>query len=277
MLSLESHHITDVYFWVDELLPKPLANKNGGRPVLLSKSELITILIWNTLVLRQKTMKDIHRSLQLYHKKDFSKIPSYQTFVRQCHEAVPLCLYLLKIMLADTAEVRIMDATMLPVCKLKRADSHKVAKTLAQFGKNHQGWHYGFKLHASINLQGQFCAIALTPANEHDAQAMPTLLNRHTKLAVGDTLYGARVMREKIWEKYGTIVIAPPHPKQKKKIISPWQFALLNLRSKIESVYDVLKEHLHLVTSFARSIKGYLFHYVRILLGYQILASSSIN
>jgi hypothetical protein len=166
-----------------------------------------------------------------------------------------------------------MDATMLPVCKRKRANTHRVARNIAKFGKNYQGWHYGFKLHASIDKGGRFCGLALTPANIHDAQMMPKILNKHAKIAVGDTLYGARVMKQKIWENYGTIIIAPPHPTQNKKIITPWQYALLNLRSKIESVFDYLKEHLHLVSSFPRSVKGYLFHYARILLGYQIMVS----
>jgi hypothetical protein len=86
--------------------------------------------------------------------------------------------------------------------------------------------------------------------------------------------YGASVMRERMWRRYGTIIIAPPHPKQKRKIATPWQIGLLNIRSKIESVFDYLKEHMHLVTSFARSVNGYLLHYVRILLAYQIMALS---
>lgn len=272
MLSLEAHHIIDVYVFVDDNVPKDRSSVQGGRPVILSRSEIITIVIWNTLVLRQKTIKDIYRSMQLYHQHDFPNLPSYQTFVRQCHAAIPTCLFLLQQLLATEADIRIMDATMLPVCTSKRAGSHRVASGLADFGKNWQGWHFGFNLHASINLRGSLCAIALTPASVHDAQAMPNLLNEYARFAVGDTLYGARVMGRFIWERYGTIIIAPPHPKQNKKLMTDWQFAFLRIRSKIESVFDYLKQHLHLVSSFPRSITGYLFHYVRILLGYQILA-----
>jgi hypothetical protein len=50
-----------------------------------------------------------------------------------------------------------MDSTMLEVCKLVRASRHRVALGIAAFGKNHQSWHYGFKLHAAINPQGQLC------------------------------------------------------------------------------------------------------------------------
>ncbi len=128
------------------------------------------------------------------------------------------------------------------------------------------------KLHASTSLDGKLCGLALTSANVHDAQMEYLLLNKNTRVAVGDTLYGARVMRERMWRRYGTIIIAPPHPKQKKKIAAPWQTDLFNQRSKIESVFDYLKEHLHLVSSFPRSMTGYLVHYMRILLSYQIMA-----
>lgn len=74
--------------------------------------------------------------------------------------------------------LRLVDAPMLPVCTLAHADTHKVVKDLAQFGKNHQGWHYGFKLHASVDperrdkqkrfflAQWQFRLLALRPKIE---------------------------------------------------------------------------------------------------------------
>ncbi len=271
MLSLRPHHITDLYCLIDDLLPQPAHNSLGGRPVKLSTSELVTLLVWNTLTTKQKTLKDIYRWALLYHREDFPRLPRYNGFLSACHRVTPDLLSVLGQLLEDEAAVRIMDATMLPVCKRYRADSHKVAKHIAKFGKNYQGWHYGFKLHASIDGKGRFSGLALTPANVHDAQMMPHILNEYAKVAVGDTLYGASVMRKKIFERYGTIVVAPPHPKQNKKLITAWQHLLLNWRSKIESVFDYLKEHLHLVSSFPRSVKGYLLHYVRILLGYQMM------
>lgn len=273
MLFLHSHHIVDLYCWIDDEIEYSVDRK-VGRPRDLTDIEIVTILVWNALVIRQKTLKDLRKFIYIYHKNDFPKIPKYSGFIAACHRALPFCFELLKDMLDAEAPVRIMDSTMLPVCRLQRADGHKVAKKLAQFGKNWQGWHYGFKLRASINLKGALSGIALTPASVYDAQMEHLLLNKHCRLAVGDTLYGARVMRERMWRRYGTAIIAPPHPKQKKKIAAPWQIDLLNIRSKIESVFDYLKEHLHLVTSFARSVNGYLLHYVRVLLGYQIMALS---
>jgi len=269
MLSLQKHHITDLYVWVDDLLPAKQSVK--GRPVLLSDSELITILIWNVLVMRQKTLKDIYKWIEMYHREEFPRLPKYQGFVVCCHRTIPLLLWFLEQLLAKQTAIRFMDSTMLEVCKMVRADSHKTCKNIAQFGKNHQGWHYGFKLHASIDGQGRFCGLALTPANINDAQMMPKILNEHTKIAVGDGGYTASVMREKIWRIYGTIIVSPPHFKQRRKLSNWWQIMLLKMRPRIESVFDYLKEHLHLVSSFPRSVKGYLFHYLRILLGYQFM------
>jgi hypothetical protein len=233
---------------------------------------VITALVWSTVVLRQKTLKDAYQMLSMYHRDDFPRLPSYPTFVRRAHHAIPALNRALSLLLSERETIRIMDSTMLPVSKPHRADDHKVARGIAQFGKNWQGWHYGFKLHASISQDGRLCGIAFTGANIYDAQVMLKILNEHCDIAVGDTLYGARVMGKTVRERYGTVIIAPPWPSQKTKIATCWQIDLLNKRSKIESVFDYLKEHIHLVSSFPRSVAGYFLHYLRILLSYQIMA-----
>jgi len=269
MLKLQSHHITDLYVLVDDIIPKE-EKKTAGRPCKMSDSELVTVLVWSSLTTKQKTIKDIHNWLLLYHQNDFKKISHYSAFVDHCLRLIPLLIFVIKTLLLDETSIRFMDSTMLEVCKLQRADDHKVCKGLAKFGKNWQGWHFGFKLHASIDFKGRFCGLAISPANEHDSRAEPYLLNKYTKVAVGDTSYGGKAMNEHIFEQYGTIVIAPPHPKQDKKLLSKLQQFLLEMRSKIECAFDYLKNHLNLVSSFPRSPKGYLFHWLRIILGYQI-------
>jgi len=39
-------------------LPK-MAKPNGGRPSLLTDGEMATILVWNTITVKQKNLKDI--------------------------------------------------------------------------------------------------------------------------------------------------------------------------------------------------------------------------
>lgn len=272
-LSLQPHHIVNLYVWVDDLIPET-PKPNGGHPLTLRDSEVITILIWNALILRQKTIKDLHRSLAHCYSSEFPLMLGYEGFLKQCHRVTPLMLFLLQQLLQTTAPVRLMDSTMVPVCRNHRVANYRVAKEVTGWGKNWQGFHYGFKLHISVNPKGQLCGLALTPADRYDGHSMPLILNEHTKVAVGDGTYNGSIMRRKVFEMYGTIVVAPPHPSQKKWLMTPWQEALLDMRAKVECVFDDLKEHLNLVTSFPRSVKGYLMHYVRIILAYQVAALS---
>lgn len=270
MSFLCAHNITDLFVWVDEALPKRLGTKSVGRPRFLSDTEIVTILIWNVLILKQKTWKDLHRFLVAYHGKEFPTLPKYNGFLVFCHRAAEPCLKLLQHSLISDAPLKFMDGTMLPVCKHKRADDHKVAKGVANFGKNWQGWHFGFKLHASITFDGKLCALAFTQASVHEKNLIPKLLGTRTNIAVGDSSYGGKGIRERMWKERGTYILAPGFHGQK-KILNDWQKALLSQRSAIESVFDYLKEHLHLVTSFPRSVFGYLAHYAMVLLGYQLM------
>lgn len=271
MPLLQTHHIVDLYYWVDNHIKKRDLSV-GGRPCIISDSELITLLIWNVLVLHHKTLKDIHSFTGMYLDKEFPELPKYNAFVKQCHRVMPRMLLLLVGLTQHEAPLRFIDSTMLPVCTNHRSDSHKVARGWAEYGKNHQGWHYGFKLHMTTNIEGQICSFSFSPANQYDAQELPRLLNEHAEIIVGDTLYGASVMRKIMHDAFGVSIISPPWPKQNKKIATCFQNFLLSERSRIESVFGILKTQLNLVTSFPRSVFGYFVHYVRILLGYQIVA-----
>ena len=163
-----------------------------------------------------------------------------------------------------------MDSTMLEVCRLVRRKYHRVARGYAHTGHNWQGEHYGFKLHASIDNEGRLCAYVFTTATVHDSRAIPYLVNKYTKVAVGDSGYRS-ALHKKVRKAYGTFVLTPPHYKQQKQMMTKSQWKLLKRRPKIETVFDYLKQHLHLQSSFPRSMQGYALHYLRILLGYQLL------
>lgn len=270
MRELQKQHIVDVFVWVDDSLPKQTHSKVGGRPSALSDSELLTILIWDGLTEPHKNLSAAYSWIQREYPDYFPKLPKYQNFVAHVHRLLPQMVWFLQTLLASNAPICFADSTMLPVCKPIRADRHKVAKGVAQFGKNWQGWHYGFKLHAAIDYRNRLAALVFTPANEHDNQVMERLVNDSTKVLVGDSHYGGGVMRKRLWKKHKTIVIAPPYHTQRRKIATEWQMLLLHMRPKIEAAFGKLKEQHYLVTSFPRSVKGYITHYVRTLLGYQM-------
>lgn len=270
MRELQKQHIVDIFVWVDDSLPKPVNNRLGGRPSALSDSELLTILVWDGLTEPHKNLSSVYTWIAREYPDYFPKLPAYQNFVAHCHRLLPQLVWLLQTLLAIRAPLRFADSTMLPVCRLVRADRHKVAKGIAAFGKNWQGWHYGFKLHTAIDHNNRLAALVFTPASEHDNQHMEQLTNEHTKILVGDSHYGGSVMRKRLWKKHKTVVIAPPHHTQRKKLAVNWQILLLRMRPKIEATFGKLKEKHFLVTSFPRSVRGYFVHYMRVLLGYQV-------
>lgn len=272
MNAIQKHHIVDLFVWIDDTLP--VTPVKAGRKSALTDSELLSILIWDGLTEPHKNLLSVYSWIEREYGDYFPKLPKYQNFVNRCHRLLPLLVWFIQSLLCSGAPLVFADSTMLPVCKPIRADRHKVARGVAQFGRNWQGWHYGFKLHASVDHKNRLTAVVFTPANEHDNQHMEKLVNEHTKVLVGDSHYGGSVMKKRLWKKHRTIVIAPPHHTQRKKIITDLQLKLLQARPKIEATFGVLKEKHFMVTSFPRSVKGYFVHYLRALLGYQMGAIS---
>jgi len=255
---------------IDSFLPRAAANPKGGRPVVLHQNETIALLLFSSFVAPQRTLKGVYTWAQTYYYRRFH-LPAYKSFVRKCHQALPGMLRILDRLLVKDMAIRFMDSTMLHVCKLIRANRHKVARGVAGFGYNWQGAHYGFKLHAACNARGQLASVYFTSANEHDGQQVPHLVNDATAIADGDGTYNASVMRRKMWREHHTYILAPPHYKQNKKLLEQWQLLLLRQRTKIECTFDYLKEHLLLETSFPRSVNGYAVHYIRTLIAYQLI------
>jgi hypothetical protein len=185
-LSVQSHHIVDLFVLIDDMIIEP-SHRQGGRPKLLKDSELITLLIWNCLThTSQRTLKDIFRWALLYHRRDIPKLSTYGAFVAHCHRVIPQLLEVLSTVLVP-AEIQLIDSTKLPVCRNHRAEDHKVAAGLAGWGKNWQGYWFGFKLHAAIDLEGRLSAITFTPADVYDGHVTPGLVRPETKVVVGDS------------------------------------------------------------------------------------------
>jgi len=269
MRALRRQHIVDVFVWVDDSLPKQV--KPGAKSVL-SDSELATILIWDGLTEPHQNLAEVYTWIKREYQDCFPRLPAYQNFVAHCHRLLPTLSWLLQSTLSTAAPLRFVDSTMLPVCRLVRAERHKVARGVAQFGKNHQGWHYGFKLHASIDHESKFAALYFTPANESDVLQLKHLVNSATSIVVGDAGYTAKITQRHIWRDYHCIVISPPRPRQQ-WAMARWQHVLLTLRPKIEATFSNLKGRSHFVTSYPRSVRGYFVHYIRVLLGWQLANS----
>lgn len=119
-----------------------------------------------------------------------------------------------------------------------------------------------------MNPVGQLSNVTFTPADVYDGHVTSRLVR--LELVVGDSHYGGRIDRgealARAWGHRGGA--GSLHPET--QLMAEWQQVLLNLRAKIEGTFDTLKEHVPFVSSFPRSLDGYVLPYVRILLGYQM-------
>ena len=103
----------------------------------------------------------------------FPDVVSYNRFVELEKEvAVPLALFIKKVLLGKCTGISFVDSTPLSVCKNQRIHIHKVFKGIAQRGKCSMGWFFGFKLHPICNEKGELLNFMITPGDVDDRKPL---------------------------------------------------------------------------------------------------------
>lgn len=86
----------------------------------------------------------------------YPEVVSYNRFVELEREiAIPLMVFIKKVLLGKCTGISFVDSTPLRVCKNQRIHIHKTFKGIAQIGKCSMGWLFGFKLHLICNEKGE--------------------------------------------------------------------------------------------------------------------------
>jgi len=256
-----------------ERIPKEEPRGAGGRPQILTDSEVITMILYCTGIAGTKTLKAVYNFIGNSHKRDFPNLPTYEGFVMQIHRLMPRMVMILKDLLepqdkqAVNEKLRFVDGTDLPVCRNCRGNAHKVNRGLAAWGHTSKGNFFGFKLHLAANAQGVLRAAIMTSGNVADITQAERLFENFQGAALGDAGYCSKPLFQKLYNK-GVWLLTGVR-KNMRKLMTDWQHALLKKRQRIEGVIDYLKEHLNMVSSFPRSPKGYFLHYIITLITYQ--------
>ena len=103
----------------------------------------------------------------------FPKVVSYNRFVELEKEvAIPLALFIKKVLLGKCTGISCVDSTPLRVCRNQRIHIHKVFRGIAQRGKCSMGWFFGFKLHLICNEKGELLNFMITPGDEDDRKLL---------------------------------------------------------------------------------------------------------
>ena len=145
---------------------KPAGKRKYHRSSTMSKAEVMMIMIlfhdsgyrcFKHFYL-EKVCKHLHHL--------FPNVVSYNRLVELEREvAVPLTLFIKKVLLGKCTGISFVDSTPLRVCKNQRIHIHKVFKGIAQRGKCSMGWFFGFKLHLICNEKGEFAFFSVVFSN----------------------------------------------------------------------------------------------------------------
>jgi hypothetical protein len=246
------------------LLKIPEREHSKGRKPTLTNSEAITVA-----VLKQRQ--------NVATKKSFFEILEppcrYNAFVRAINKTAK---YLARITAAllvsaqkDTHTVKFTDATDIPVCLNKNGKRHKTMRALAAWSKTGKGSFYGLKLHLSADLTGRVLALKFTPGNSDDRAIFREMNKKLRGLFVADAGYVSKDLERDFFIERERMVITGVRSNMK-KLATAAHITLLNLRMRIEVHFRVLKLCYGIVTSFPRSIDGYLTHYLAAIGAYLV-------
>lgn len=231
-------------------------SKHSGRPPKLALSEIMTILIAFHLS-DFRHFKGFYLYLLAHASAEFPRLPSYPRFVSSMKSAtIPLVAFFEFVRGVET-DSYFIDSTALAVCKNKRIYTHKVFEGIAKRGKNTMGWFFGFKLHLVCNQQGAPVSFRLTPGNVDDRKAGEKVLKDLRGTVIGDKGYISKDLFQRLFGR-GLRLVTSLRIKMKPQLVTLDDSEAMDNRSLIESVFNVLKNAMHLEHSRHRSLANFM-------------------
>jgi hypothetical protein len=274
-----SDNIIEIFYYTDEFckeFEKQFSHKllSTGknkrlRAMRMTLSEVMTIAIYFHHS-GYKTVKDYYlkgNKELLYY---FPNLVSYSRFIELRQQiTAPLFIFLQISRLGACTGISYIDSFKLEACHIKRSSSHKTFRGLARKDMTSMGWFYGFKVHCAINHRGEILGVHITPGNVSDANAKAVLTvtkNISGKL-FGDKGYLGASLFQKLFLK-GITLFTKVRANMKSKLIHITDKILLKKRPVIESVFDILKEHLSMEHTRHRSISAFFSHIASAFIAY---------
>jgi hypothetical protein len=220
-------------------------NTTSGRWWTTRESKMILSELMTVAILFHysgyRTFKDYYIYFVLPHLTCFfPNLVTYKHFNKLMKKLV-LPLFALQKTLAGKSEgIAFIDSTILSVCHICRASSHKVFKDIAKKGKSTTGWFFGMKLHLLINHRSEIVSWMLTPGNTDDRTPVPELLKGIFGKVYGDRGYISKNLFEDLYER-GIQLITRLRTNMKNMLMDTFDRLVLYKRGIIECVNNRLK------------------------------------
>lgn len=240
------------------------------RDSTMSKSEimLIMILFHDS---GYRCLKHFYVEKVCKHLRHlFPKVVSYNRFVElEKQVAVPLALFIKKILLGKCTGISFVDSTPLRVCRNQRIHIHKVFKGIAQRGKCSMGWFFGFKLHLICNEKGEVLNFIITPGDVDDRKPLEykAFVEFIYGKLVGDKGYIGKNLFQRLFVD-GIQLITKLKSNMKGALMSVSDKLLLRKRAIIETVNDELKNIAQVEHSRHRNFENFIVNMLGAIAAY---------
>lgn len=240
------------------------------RDSTMSKSEimLIMILFHDS---GYRCLKHFYVEKVCKHLRHlFPKVVSYNRFVElEKQVAVPLALFIKKVLLGKCTGISFVDSTPLRVCRNQRIHIHKVFKGIAQRGKCSMGWFFGFKLHLICNEKGEVLNFIITPGDVDDRKPLEykAFVEFIYGKLVGDKGYIGKNLFQRLFVD-GIQLITKLKSNMKGALMSVSDKLLLRKRAIIEIVNDELKNIAQVEHSRHRSFENFIVNMLGAIAAY---------
>lgn len=237
-----------------------------GRPQKISQRDALTLSLYQHQSTRA-TKKSVY--------EDFKEVLrcSYKTLVVAMNKAALASLRLLFLIMRLGKKhahlVKYTDATDIPVCLKKNADSHKTMRQFAGFGRSSKGWFYGLKMTLTRDYEGRILAVRFTAPGTNDRDIFREINKDITGIIAADAGYVSKELEQDMNIENQRWILIRPY-KTMKKLMTTWQEELYKGRFSIEFDFRNLKLFHGLVTSLPRSVEGYLANYMHALVSYAL-------
>ena len=249
----------------NKLLPN---NRKRQREGSLGLCELLTIVLYFYL----SPCKDF-KNYYLYYLsskyRGYFSLPSYSRIIQLWPRLIVPLVLIMQCLKGENTGIYFIDSTKLSIYHNKRTNSNRVFGRIAKIGMSSYGWFMGFKLHLVINDQAEIMAIKLTKANASDLSAVPYISQALQCKLIGDKGYISRTLFNELYSR-NLRLFTGIRKDMKNHLLELNDKILLRKRSLIESVFNVLKNHMGLEHSRHRSPVNFLVHILAGLTSYAI-------
>ena len=273
--------ITEIFFMADEFCQffdamierytiKDPRKRRYHRDGKMTKAEVMTIMIMFHAS-GYRCFKHFYTEYVCRHLRHmFPETVSYNRMVElEKSVALPLALFIKKVLLGKCTGVSFVDSTPLRVCKNQRIHIHKTFRGIAQRGKCSMGWFFGFKLHLICNEKGELLNFMITPGDIDDRKPLEykAFVDAIYGKLVGDKGYISRPLFERLFVD-GIQLITKLKSNMKGSLMSISDRLLLRKRAIIETVNDELKNIAQVEHSRHRSFDNFIVNLLGSLSAY---------